>query len=72
MAATSTGASAVSTASGGAVYSGFGGASATTTAAGSGSSGGSTGAAVTLLNLGQVYGLGVVAAGIFTGFSLLL
>jgi len=67
----SVGATAVSTASGGsAVYTGFGGAAATTTASGGG--GGSESAATTiLLDLGQVYGLGVIAAGIFAGFSLL-
>ena len=74
--ATQTGDSAASTVSGTAVYTGFGGAASTGSAgSGSSSSSGSTGssnAAVTLLNIGQVYGLGVVATGLFAGFSLLL
>jgi len=62
------GASAVSTASGGGtVYSGFGGATATSTVNG----GSTSGAATTLLTLGHSYGVFVVAAGIFAGFSLL-
>ncbi len=69
MSATSTvGASAVSTASGGVVYSGFGGSAATSTAASGGSNSGAT---TVLLNLGQAHGLGVVAAGMLAGFSLL-
>lgn len=62
---------AASTASDGAVYTGFGGSAATETAA---SEDGNTGAnaAAVLLNLGQLYGLGLVAAGILAGFSILL
>ena len=71
--ATSAGAAA-STASDGAVYSGFGGGS------GGGSGGSSqTGSASSdnaagrlVLNFGELYGLGVVAAGIFFGFTTLL
>ena len=63
--------SATSTASDGAVYTGFGGSAATTTAA---SDNGKTGtnAAAVLLNIGRLYGLGAVAAGILAGFSILL
>jgi hypothetical protein len=72
MTATSTaggGASAVSTASGGGtVYSGFGGAAATTTASGDGKTSSAT---AVFLTLGHSYGILVVAAGIFAGFSLL-
>lgn len=70
--ATSTeGGAAVSTASDGAVYTGFGGSDATTTAtAEEGTIG--TNAAAVLMNVGQIYGIGVVAAGIFAGFSILL
>jgi hypothetical protein len=72
--ATSTeGGAAASTASDGAVYTGFGG-SAATTGASTDSQNADTGtnAAAVLLNVGQLYGLGVVAAGIFAGFSILL
>lgn len=63
------GASAVSTVSGGGtVFSGFGGATATSTVNGGGNT---SGAAATLLTLGHSYGVFVVAAGIFAGFSLL-
>jgi hypothetical protein len=81
---TSTAGNAVSTgADGSAVYSGFGGAAATTTGGGGGG-GGSSGATATgsssssdaarnfVLNFGQLYGLGVVATGIFAGFAFLL
>lgn len=70
--ATSTGGgAAASTASDGAVYTGFGGSAATTTAASDSSSAGTNAAAV-LLNVGQLYGLGVVAASLFLGFSFLI
>lgn len=72
--ATSTnGGAAASTASDGAVYTGFGGSAATTDAP-SDEEDTSTGtnAAAVLLNVGQLYGLGVVVAGMFAGFSLLL
>ncbi|OAL27662.1 hypothetical protein AYO20_09735 [Fonsecaea nubica] len=66
--------SAASTASDGVVYTGFGGgSSATTTAASDGNSGsGSSAASRLVINIGQVYGLGVIAAGIFVGFSCML
>lgn len=72
--ATSTEEGAASTASDGAVYTGFGGSDATETAAAAeeDSSSAGTNAAAVLLNIGQLYGLGVVAAGIFAGFSILL
>lgn len=71
MSATSTsGASAASTQSDGAVYTGFGGSTATASAS-SGSSGTSA-ASRAILTMGQIYGLGVIAAGVFTGFALLL
>ncbi|KIW83419.1 hypothetical protein Z517_02664 [Fonsecaea pedrosoi CBS 271.37] len=65
---------AASTASDGVVYTGFGGgSSATTTAASDGNSGsGSSAASRLVVDIGQVYGLGVVAAGIFVGFSCML
>ena len=59
---------------GSAVYTGFG-TSATTGSSSSGSSSSSSsssGAARMMVNLGQIYGLGVVAAGIFAGFAILL
>lgn len=70
--ATSTnGDAAASTASDGAVFTGFGGSDATTTpAADEGNS--PTSAAALLLDLGQLYGLGVVATGIMGGFFVLL
>jgi len=69
--------SAASTASdGGVVYSGFGGGSAaTTTAASGGSTGsasGSSAASRLILNAGEMYGLAVLAAGVFFGFSVML
>ena len=72
MSATSAGA--VSTGAGGTVYSGFGGAAATATAGGSGGSGGSGGksGATAALNIGQAYGMFVVAASAFAGFAFLL
>jgi len=66
MSATGTGA--VSTGAGGTVYSGFGGAAATATAGGSGGKSGAT----AVLNIGQAYGIFVVAAGAFAGFAFLL
>ncbi|OAP63664.1 hypothetical protein AYL99_02891 [Fonsecaea erecta] len=66
--------SAASTASDGVVYTGFGGGSAaTTTAASGGNSGsGSSAASRLVIDIGQIYGLGVVAAGIFVGFGFML
>jgi len=70
-----------------AVYSGFGSAASSTGSSdsasssssssssqdmGSPSSSSSSGAGHVIVNLGQIYGLGVVAAGIFTGFAVLL
>lgn len=70
--ATSTGGgAAASTASDGAVYTGFEGSAATTVASSDNGNAGSSAAAV-LLDISQLYGLGVVAAGILTGFSILL
>lgn len=66
---------AASTASDGVIYSGFGGgsAAATTTAASSGSSAsGSSAAARVAVNIGQVYGLAMLAGGIFFGFAFML
>lgn len=75
-ATTTNGAAAASTASDGSVvYTGFGGGSAatTTTAAAASSSGsGSSAATRVIVNIGQVYGLGVVAAGIFAGFAFMI
>lgn len=66
--ATTNGAAA-STASDGVIYTGFGGAAAaaTTAAGGSGSA-----ASRIIVNVGQVYGLGLLATGIFAAFSFLL
>jgi len=75
MSATSTTAGiAASTASDGVIYTGFGGGSAaTTTAASSGNSGsGSSAASRLVINAGEMYGLGLVATGIFLGFSFML
>jgi len=75
MSATATsGGSAAGTASGGAVFTGFGGGSAATTAAGSSSGSGSkkSAASAMLLNIGQVYGLGLVAASFLAGFTMML
>jgi hypothetical protein len=66
------GGAAASTASDGAVYTGFGGSAATTTAASGSSGSAGKNAASMLLNVGQLYGLGVVAASFFVGFSILL
>ena len=67
-------ATAASTASDGVVYSGFGGGSAaTTTAASGGKSGsGSSAASRIVVNVGQIYGLGFVAACVFLGFIFML
>lgn len=63
---------AASTASNGqVVYTGFGGGAAATTTAATSHKSGSSGAA-RMIGLGEVYGLGMVAAGIFAGFTLLL
>lgn len=67
---THTGSGAASTGSQGAVYTGFAGGAAATTSAGKG--GNKSNSAALALGLGQTYGLGVVAAGIFVGFGLVL
>jgi len=56
------------------VYTGFGGGAAATTTAASGNSGSSGSSAATrlVINIGEMYGLAVVAAGIFCGFSVML
>jgi len=64
---------AASTASDGVIYTGFGGgSSATTTAAAQSGSSGSSAATRIIINIGQMYGLGLVAAGIFAGFTFML
>jgi hypothetical protein len=65
--ATSDGSSA-STASDGAVYTGFGGSASAET----GSPSSDNGAGRLILNAGELYGLGLVAAGIFIGFTTFL
>lgn len=68
MSATATGEGSVSTASDGAVFTGFGGdASASTDLPSS-----DNGSARLVLNFGELYGLGMVAAGVFVGFTTLL
>jgi len=80
---TATGTASGSSETGTAVYTGFGSSpssSGSASASGSGSSSStatsasdsSSGAARVIVNLGQIYGLGVVAAGIFAGFAILL
>jgi len=71
--------SAASTASDGSVvYTGFGGGGAATTTpasgggSGSGSGSGSSAASRLIVNVGEMYGLAVVAAGVFFGFSVML
>lgn len=61
-------------ASGSTVYTGFGGSSATSSSSSSGSSSSSSrsGAASIIVDMGQLYGLAVVATGIFAGATLLL
>lgn len=74
--ASATGTGASSTDDSTSVYSGFGSSASSTGSADSGSEGGnassSSGAGRVLVNFGQIYGLGVVAAGIVTGFAILL
>ncbi|KIW65219.1 hypothetical protein PV04_07497 [Phialophora macrospora] len=76
MPATSTtdGAAASTASDGSVVYTGFGGGAATTTAASgdSESDSGSSAASRLVVNIGEIYGLAVVAAGIFFGFSMML
>lgn len=75
MSATTTGgAAAASTASDGVIYTGFGTDSSATATAGSGGSGSSASSAAArlIVNFGQIYGLAVVGAGIFAGFTLML
>lgn len=77
--ATATGTGAGSSGGSTAVYSGFGssasstgGAEAGTSSSSSNSNSNKSSASRVIVNLGQVYGLGVVATGIFAGFALLL
>jgi len=79
MSSTRSGGNAAATVSGSAVYTGFGGngAAATTTggsggSTATGSSSSSDAARNFVLNFGQLYGLGVVATGIFAGFAFML
>ena len=67
MSATATGGSA----SGGQVYSGFGG-SGGAGASATGSSDTKSSAPAVVINIGQVYGLGIVAASLLAGFTILL
>ena len=69
MSATATGeGGSASTASDGAVYTGFGNSDASAT----GSSSSDNASSRLVLNTGELYGLGLVAAGIFFGFTTLL
>ena len=68
MEATATDGSASATGSDGAVYTGFGGDSSDS----SSSDDSGSGATRMVLNAGEMYGLAVVAAGIFTGFTYFL
>ena len=63
-----------STGASGTVYTGFGGSAATTTAASgnSESSGSPSSGAVAALQVGQAYGLVIVAAGMLGGFAVIL
>lgn len=70
MSATTTGGAAASTASDGVIYTGFGTGSGATATAASGST--ENAAARLIVNFGQIYGLAVVAAGIFAGFTVML
>lgn len=70
-ATTTTGGAAASTASDGVIYTGFGGGAAATTTAGSGGSGSSAATRI-IVNIGQMYGLGIMAAGMFVGFTFML
>ncbi|ETI26257.1 hypothetical protein G647_03034 [Cladophialophora carrionii CBS 160.54] len=76
MPATSTtdGAAASTASDGSVVYTGFGGGAAATTSDASGNNGssGSSAASRLIINVGEMYGLAVVAAGIFFGFSVML
>lgn len=74
MSATTTGGAAASTASDGVIYTGFGTGSSASATTGSGSSGSSesSAAARLIVNFGQLYGLAVVAAGIFAAFTIVL
>ncbi|KAI9811343.1 MAG: hypothetical protein M1827_005503 [Pycnora praestabilis] len=71
MAATKTGSAASSTGSAGAVYTGLGGAPAATSSAGQKGSKAAS-AAVAAIDIGQSYGAGIIAVGIFAGFALML
>lgn len=78
--ATATGTESDSSGTGTAVYTGFGSSASSTGSSDSSSSSSSSdsnsdsssGAGRVMVNLGQIYGLGVVAAGIFAGFAVLL
>lgn len=69
MSATTTGGAAASTASDGVIYTGFGTDSGATATAASDSA---NAAARLIVNFGELYGLAVVAAGIFAGFTIML
>lgn len=69
MSATATGeGGSASTASDGAVYTGFGNSDSSAT----GSSSSDNASARLILNMGEMYGLGLVATGVFFGFTTLL
>lgn len=70
--ASATGTGASSTGDSTSVYSGFGSSASSTGAAEGGNTKSSSAASRVIVNFGQMYGLGVVAAGIFTGFAVLL
>lgn len=69
---TATGSGASNTADSTSIYSGFGSSASSTGSASSGGNTAHSGAGRIALNFGQVYGLGVVTVGIFTGFAMLL
>jgi hypothetical protein len=75
MSATATDGSASSTGSDGAVYTGFGDGSSesgSSSSTPSGSSGSDSAATRMVLNVGEMYGLAMIAAGVFTGFTFFL
>ena len=73
MSKTATGAPAgATTGASGTIYTGFGGAAATSSGAGSTGSSSSTSGAAMALEMGQAYGLVMLATGLFGGFALML
>jgi hypothetical protein len=75
MSATATDGSASSTGSDGAVYTGFGDSSSesgSSSSEPSSSSSSDSAAARIVLNVGEIYGLAMIAAGVFTGFTFFL